>query len=121
YTIYHADNVIPSGDHEINTYHVWSPAIGTLVVLLPGLGAYASWMKGLEETGQAPIGSANQFQVCHRRSRTRLRSVCGWRRWAESPPPWVTSTSIGPMRSSTRSPTSMRSMGPSTIRVWNRH
>ena len=63
YTIYHADNVVPSGDHEVSTYHVWSPAIGTLVVLVPGLGAYASYMKGLEETGQAPIGSANQFQV----------------------------------------------------------
>ena len=63
YTIYSADNVLPSGDHATSTTRAWSPAVGTLVTLLPGLGAYASYMKGLEETGQAPVGSANQFQV----------------------------------------------------------
>ncbi len=63
YTSYHADNVEPSGAHAKTVTNVWSPAVGAVVVLLPGLGAYASYMKGLEETGQAPEGSANQFQV----------------------------------------------------------
>jgi len=55
--------VEPSGAHAKTVTNVWSPAVGAVVVLLPGLGAYASYMKGLEETGQAPEGSANQFQV----------------------------------------------------------
>jgi len=63
YTIYRADNVLPSGEHATTDTNLWSPAVGTLVMLFPGLGAYASYMKGLEETGQAPFGSANQFQV----------------------------------------------------------
>jgi len=83
YTIYNADNVLQSGDHATSNTHVWSPAVGTLVVLFPGLRAYASYMKGLEETGQAPAGSANQFQVLPPESATqtevglRLQQVGG--------------------------------------------
>jgi iron complex outermembrane receptor protein len=40
-----------------------APAFGIVATLLPNLEAYASYLRSLQETGQAPQNSANAFQV----------------------------------------------------------
>jgi iron complex outermembrane receptor protein len=60
-TIYRADNATNKGGHAITTTHTPSPALGYLYDVAPRTTLYASYMKGLEETGIAAVGTANQF------------------------------------------------------------
>ncbi|MDB5906438.1 MAG: TonB-dependent siderophore receptor [Massilia sp.] len=62
-TKYKADNLKTGGLHSITDSTTSSPALGLLYDLLPATTVYASYMKGLEETGQAPIGTVNEFQI----------------------------------------------------------
>jgi iron complex outermembrane receptor protein len=62
-TKYRADNLKTGGFHSITNSTTMSPALGALYELLPATTVYASYMKGLEETGQAPIGTVNEFQI----------------------------------------------------------
>ncbi len=41
--------------------HKLSPALGATFQFTPALSVYASFMKGLEETGTAPVGTVNQL------------------------------------------------------------
>ncbi|HEX7931870.1 MAG TPA: TonB-dependent siderophore receptor [Paraburkholderia sp.] len=62
HTTYHAENFQAHGETG-NTTDVWSPAAGVVFDITPNTSVYASYMKALEETAQAPLGSANQFQI----------------------------------------------------------
>jgi iron complex outermembrane receptor protein len=63
YTNYDADNTLASGLHSVTKTKVSSPAFGVIYNLDSKTSLYASYMKGLEETGIAPVGTVNQFQI----------------------------------------------------------
>jgi iron complex outermembrane receptor protein len=63
HTDYRGDDTLASGGHSITTTSVNSPAVGAIFDVTPDLALYANYMKGLEETGAAPLGAVNQFQV----------------------------------------------------------
>jgi iron complex outermembrane receptor protein len=60
-TIYRADNATNKGGEAITTTRTPSPALGFLYDIAPRTTVYTSFMKGLEETGIAAVGTANQF------------------------------------------------------------
>lgn len=62
-TFYEADNTTPSGTIVNKRSRTWSPALGALYEVQPNFTVYASFMKGLEETGSAPVGTVNQFEI----------------------------------------------------------
>jgi iron complex outermembrane receptor protein len=63
-TYYHADNQdSPGGPHSIRNTRTPSPAYGLIYEFAPRSEVYASYMEGLEETGTAPIGTVNQYQI----------------------------------------------------------
>lgn len=62
-TRYKADNQTSTGGHAVTDSRVSSPAAGLVYQWLPTTSLYASFMKGLEETGIAPVGTTNQFSV----------------------------------------------------------
>jgi iron complex outermembrane receptor protein len=63
HTAYRGDDLQANGTHSITTTNVNSPAVGAILDVTPDVALYANYMKGLEETGAAPLGAANQFQV----------------------------------------------------------
>jgi iron complex outermembrane receptor protein len=62
-TRYKADNAVAGGRHSVTETTTSSPALGLIYNLTPDTSIYASYMKGLEETGVAPAGTVNQFQI----------------------------------------------------------
>jgi iron complex outermembrane receptor protein len=62
-TTYRADNELAAGGHAVTTTHSSSPAFGVIYTVVPQTQVYASYMKGLEETGIAPVGTTNQFAI----------------------------------------------------------
>lgn len=62
-TFYEADNALADGTHATRKSRTTSPALGLLYDVNRNLTLYASFMKGLEETGSAPVGAANQFEI----------------------------------------------------------
>ena len=62
-TTYDADNTLANGTHATRRSHTTSPAFGVLYDVRPQLTLFASVMKGLEETGSAPVGTLNQFEI----------------------------------------------------------
>jgi iron complex outermembrane receptor protein len=63
HTNYTGDDTKNDGTHTTTTSNVLSPAVGAIFDLTPKIAVYANYMKGLEETGAAPLGAANQFQI----------------------------------------------------------
>lgn len=63
HTNYTADDANQDGSHSVSSSNTLSPAVGATFDLTPKFAVYANWMTGLEETGEAPLGAANQFQV----------------------------------------------------------
>lgn len=61
-TFYEAKNAT-AGGIVTNKSRVMSPALGMLYDVFTHTTLYASYMKGLEETGSAPVGAVNQFQI----------------------------------------------------------
>lgn len=62
-TFYEADNALADGSSATRKSTTLSPAIGALYDINRNLTLYASFMKGLEETGSAPVGTVNQFEI----------------------------------------------------------
>ncbi len=62
-TTYDADNTLANGTHATRKSRTTSPALGVLYDPVPQVTVYASLMKGLEETGSAPVGTVNQFEI----------------------------------------------------------
>lgn len=64
-TYYHADNQdnYGGGPHTIKDSRVSSPAYGLIYRFAPRSEIYISFMQGLEETGEAPIGTTNQYAI----------------------------------------------------------
>ncbi len=62
-TRYHADNQDADGGHAITNSTNPSPAYGAIFEFARDSTVYASYMEGLEETGQAPIGTVNEFEI----------------------------------------------------------
>lgn len=60
-TRYDASNTLANGDQLTTVTTKMSPALGAIYQLSPGTAVYASFMKGLEETGTAPVGTTNQL------------------------------------------------------------
>jgi iron complex outermembrane recepter protein len=60
---YESDAHLQNGTTTRTTTPVLAPAIGATYDLTGGVAVYASYVKSLEETGQAPANSANAFQV----------------------------------------------------------
>ena len=59
-TAYDASNTIKAEVVETSTSKM-SPAVGAIYQITPATSLYASYMKGLEETGTAPVGTVNQL------------------------------------------------------------
>ncbi|MBS0292869.1 MAG: TonB-dependent receptor, partial [Proteobacteria bacterium] len=62
-TFYEAHNTSAAGVTTSKKSTVTSPALGVLFDVYPHTTLYASYMKGLEETGTAPVGAVNQFEI----------------------------------------------------------
>ncbi|MBF5007329.1 TonB-dependent siderophore receptor [Diaphorobacter caeni] len=71
-TYYHADNTSAAGVSTSNKSTVSSPAVGLLFDVSKQTTLYASYMKGLEETGSAPVGAVNQFEILAPASATQI-------------------------------------------------
>jgi iron complex outermembrane receptor protein len=62
-TNYKADNTLATGVRTTTESTTSSPAAGIIFNITPSTNVYASYMKGLEETGIAPVGTRNQFAI----------------------------------------------------------
>ncbi|MCX7173988.1 MAG: TonB-dependent siderophore receptor [Proteobacteria bacterium] len=62
-TTYKADNTLAGNKHSLTDTNKTSPGVGAVYNLTPLTSIYASYMKGLEETGVAPVGTVNQFTI----------------------------------------------------------
>lgn len=62
-TTYDADNVQKDGTHKVTSDKNISPAAGVIYNFDRDTNVYASYLEGLEETGVAPAGTVNQFQI----------------------------------------------------------
>lgn len=62
-TNYKADNAVAGRPNSVTETHSSSPAVGIVYNFSRNTAVYASFMKGLEETGVAPVGTVNQFQI----------------------------------------------------------
>ena len=71
-TFYEATNTAANGSRTTERSRTRSPAVGLLYDVLPGTTVYASYMKGLEETGSAPVGTVNQYQILPPASATQV-------------------------------------------------
>ncbi|MDF3839744.1 TonB-dependent siderophore receptor [Cupriavidus basilensis] len=71
-TFYEATNTNANGSKTTSRSRTRSPAVGLLYDVLPHTTLYASYMKGLEETGSAPIGAVNQYQILPPASATQV-------------------------------------------------
>ena len=60
-TKYDASNTLASGSVLSTSTTKVSPALGAIYQFTPATSVYASFMKGLEETGTAPVGTTNQL------------------------------------------------------------
>lgn len=61
--IYESDNTLPNGRNQHTTTRFDAPGFGAIVDITPHISIYASLVKSLEESGQAPVNSANAFTV----------------------------------------------------------
>ena len=60
-TQYDATNTLANGTTVATSTTKYSPALGAIFQVTPAVAFYASFMKGLEETGTAPVGTVNQL------------------------------------------------------------
>jgi iron complex outermembrane receptor protein len=54
---------LASGSISSSVFNTASPAFGVVVGVVPGIEVYASYLKALQETGEAPQSASNQFQI----------------------------------------------------------
>jgi iron complex outermembrane receptor protein len=69
---YKADNALATGQHSTTSTNTSSPGLGIIYNITPRTNIYTSYMKSLEETGIAPVGTVNQFQILAPASATQL-------------------------------------------------
>lgn len=60
---YSADDKLASGRTNVSATSFWAPALGGIFEVTRKVALYASYVKSLEETGQAPINAKNAFAV----------------------------------------------------------